>query len=128
MKVQKIGLACVMSISLFLGGGCASKIQQGKVVSDAHLAGMIPGVTSYNDAIKLLGTPDSVFSKDNKIIATWRSGEVETYGVSVPGSSTLIGTDSNKGEFKKVSLIFDDKTMKYRTYSKNTEEFLLKES
>lgn len=125
MKVQNFGCSLLVAIALAFAGGCASRITQGKVVTTAHLAGLIPGVTSYEEASKVLGKPDSAMVQGDKLIATWRRGEVETYGVNIPGTSTLVGTDNGGGKFIKVALVFDAKSKLYRTYSIKEDSMVL---
>lgn len=125
MKAQAIELVIALTMFSALAGGCANKITQGKVVTTAHLAGLIPGVTSYDEARKILGKPDSVMVQNDKLIATWRRGEIDAYGVNIPGTNTLVGADNSDGKFIKVALIFDARSELYRTYSIKEDKMVL---
>jgi hypothetical protein len=125
VRVKRFLISVSLSVGMALTGGCANKITQGKVVTTAHLAGLMPGVTSYDEASKLLGEPDSLMKQGDKLIATWRRGEIETYGVNIPGTSTLVGADNSDGKFIKVALIFDAKSKLYRTYSIKEDRMVL---
>jgi hypothetical protein len=109
----------VCTIALFVClSACTYNLSQGKQVTDAQVAGLIPGVTSYSEVEQRLGKPDSLLVRANGIYATWRQGTMKTTAAEIPGANTLLGTDSAV-TLRKVTLIFDKETGLYRTHSKS---------
>lgn len=102
MMTKKLFLSFLV---LFFLSACAHVTTSGSTeINDSQYNKLVKGKTTYNEALRLLGTPTDTQESETKLIAVWETNETTVYGLFVPFGSKI--------EMKKIttSLFFDRET------------------
>jgi hypothetical protein len=95
-------------------------LTRGNFISETDLNRLSYGKSTYEDTLDIWGNPDSLIIKDGYLLATWKSAGIESIGVALNGTNSLIGT-TMEGTFRNMTLIFEGPNKTFIKYIIDTD-------
>lgn len=118
--VNRIVFSLSIALLCWLSASCTQRLTLGKLISETDLSRLSYGKTTYKDALDIWGSPDSIILKDGYLLATWKGAGIESIGIALNGTNSLVGTTA-EGSYRNMTLIFESRNRTYVKYIIDTD-------